>query len=262
MAATNANFKAGPADDVEVKQDNSVDYFKEEPLDSDGVPMDIDSLSGSSHSRHSSVPSLEHSLLQYATPTTPSNSPSPMQRPKLPARVTPILLSSSDTSNQQLRRRPGSTLVHRKTTSSHAMIAKATRAVGNAMTCEIKEMAQSSKEVKTSKITMQLNLFSQQMEYQRDRDQRLYEASRLANDNAKLSIVKQGELVTCLSELSTALTTGFQVRHAMRRASRVPIHCAPTADTPRPPNEDSEGDAATNLPMDSAIIEDYVKETH
>lgn len=49
--------------------------------------------------------------------------------------------------------------------SSHAMIVEETRAVGNAMTCEIKEMAHSSKEVETSKITIQLSLFSQQMKY-------------------------------------------------------------------------------------------------
>jgi len=41
------------------------------------------------------------------------------------------------------------------------------------------------------------------MDYQRDRDKRHYEAAkeatRQSNDNAKLSIVKQGELINCLS---------------------------------------------------------------
>lgn len=100
MVANDQNFKVGPPHDVDEEQSNFVDDFKEEPLDSHGGPVDIDSLSGNSHSRNSSVPSLEQFPSQYATLTNPSNSPSPMQRPRLPVKVIPILFSLSDTSDE------------------------------------------------------------------------------------------------------------------------------------------------------------------
>lgn len=44
---------------------------------------------------------------------------------------------------------------------------------------------------------IQLKLFAEQMEYQREKDRRVHE-------NAKLSIIKKGEVVECLSRLVAA----------------------------------------------------------
>ena len=57
-----------------------------------------------------------------------------------------------------------------------------------------------------SKIEVQLKLFSEAMAYQRDKDRRNYEMTLAANENARLSILKQGEMVNCLDQLSGVLS--------------------------------------------------------
>jgi hypothetical protein len=48
------------------------------------------------------------------------------------------------------------------------------------------------------------------MEYQREKDRRLYESSLIANENARLAIIKQGEVVSCLAQLSSVFIYGVK----------------------------------------------------
>ena len=58
---------------------------------------------------------------------------------------------------------------------------------------------------------VQLKLFSEQMEYQREKDRRTYENASAANENARLAILKQGEMVNCLAQLSNVLSKGLNM---------------------------------------------------
>jgi hypothetical protein len=88
-----------------------------------------------------------------------------------------------------------------KLLSSHNVIADATKASREVMAMQMMDMVATSRELEWSKIEVQLKLFSKQMEYQREKDRRLYESALLANENARLAIIKQGEVVSCLSQL-------------------------------------------------------------
>jgi hypothetical protein len=79
------------------------------------------------------------------------------------------------------------------------------------MATQMKDMAAASRDLERSKIEVQLKLFSEQMAYQREKDRRLYENAVIANENAKLSIMKQGEVVSCLQNLSNVLRMGMNV---------------------------------------------------
>ena len=57
-----------------------------------------------------------------------------------------------------------------------------------------------------SKLEVQLKLFTKQMTYQREKDHRLYANVVAANENARLSILKQGKMVNCLAHLSSVLS--------------------------------------------------------
>lgn len=81
--------------------------------------------------------------------------------------------------------------------SGHNLIADATRASGDVMASQMRDMAEASREIKRSKIEVQLKLFTEQMVYQREKDRRLYENVAIANENARLAIMKQGKVVSC-----------------------------------------------------------------
>jgi hypothetical protein len=123
----------------------------------------------------------------------------------------PMIISSSDTSEFSSRQRPGNTGVRRKSLSSHNVIAEATKASGEVMAMQMRDMAAASRDLKRSKIEVQLKLFSEQMDYQREKDRRLYESSLIANKNTRLAIIKQGEVVSCLAQLSSVLQMGLNV---------------------------------------------------
>lgn len=76
------------------------------------------------------------------------------------------------------------------------------------MTNQLRDIAEASRDIERSKMELQMKLFSEQMEYQRHRDQRLHDHARNIDDNAKLAILKQSEVVHCLSELTAEFTTG------------------------------------------------------
>jgi hypothetical protein len=73
------------------------------------------------------------------------------------------------------------------------------------------DMAKSSRKLEHNKIEVQLKLFKKQMAYQRKKLRRLYENSVIANENAHLAIVKQGEVVSCLAQVSSLLSKGLFV---------------------------------------------------
>ena len=65
------------------------------------------------------------------------------------------------------------------------------------------------------------------MDYQREKDRRLHESSCIANENAKLAIEKQGEVVKCLAQLSSVLSMGLQLPST--RAAGVESQSIPAA---------------------------------
>lgn len=79
------------------------------------------------------------------------------------------------------------------------------------MAVQMQEIASANREMERSKIEVQLKIFSEQMEYQREKDRRMYENAALANENARLAILKQGEMVGCLAQLSTVLSRGLSM---------------------------------------------------
>ena len=129
----------------------------------------------------------------------------------MPSEVHPHVISSPDTSQDAVHRRLGNTAVRRKNVSRHSVIAEATKATGAVMAAQIQEIADASRELERSKIEVQLKLFTKEMEYQREKDKCIYENAAIPNENARLAIMKQGEMVSCLSELSSVLNTGLSM---------------------------------------------------
>jgi hypothetical protein len=104
--------------------------------------------------------------------------------------ATSHIISSSDTSEYAPTRKVGSTGVKRKNLSTHHVIAEAAKSSGEFLAQQMKAMADASHELERRNIDVQLKLFAEQMEYQREKDRRLYESSRIAQENARLSIIK------------------------------------------------------------------------
>jgi hypothetical protein len=130
---------------------------------------------------------------------------------RVPWTVSPVVLSSSESGGSNARRYPGSTGVRRRTSSAHAALAEATKATGDVMVAQMQQMVGATRETESNRLEVQLKLFSEKMQYQREKDQRLYEQGLLASQNARLAIAKQGELVQCLSEISKVLSVGLMV---------------------------------------------------
>lgn len=146
------------------------------------------------------------------TPPT-GGSPSARAFTGIPPGVIPQVLSSSDNTYTG-QRRQGNTAVRRKSLNGHSVIAEATKATGAVMATQMQEIADASRELERSKIEVQLKLFTEQMAYQRDKDRRMYENASIANENARMAIMKQGEMVACLSQLSTVLGRGLTMANS------------------------------------------------
>lgn len=82
------------------------------------------------------------------------------------------------------------------------------------MAAQMHEIASANRDMERSKIEVQLKLFSEQMDYQREKDRRMYDNAAVANENARLAILKQGEMVNCLAQLSSVLSTGLTMSSA------------------------------------------------
>jgi hypothetical protein len=141
--------------------------------------------------------------------SAPPTGPRPGTR--LSPGVIPYFLSTSETSEFSNKRRPGNTAVRRKSMSGHNIITEATKASGEVMASQMCDMAESSRELERNKIEVQLKLFTEHMAYQREKDRRLYENAVIANENARLAILKQGEVVSCLAQVSSVLSKGLFV---------------------------------------------------
>lgn len=126
--------------------------------------------------------------------------------------MTPHVINSSNTGDLGDRGRPGNTAVRRKSISGHSIMAEATRATGNVMAGEMRAVAEVGRELERSKIQVQLNLFEKQMEYNRECDRRLHENAAVVNENAKLAIQKQGQVVQCLAHIAHVLRSGLTHR--------------------------------------------------
>ena len=141
---------------------------------------------------------LRRNFMPAGAAASPGNAGSPSSRPLdnagspsgrpfngVPAGIMPQVLSSSENSLSALNRRPGNTGVRRKNVSGHTVIAEATKTTGAVMATQMQTIAEASRELERSKIEVQLKLFSEQMEYQREKDRRMYEHAAAANENAR-----------------------------------------------------------------------------
>lgn len=207
LSQDDGNYRSQP---LPKDADDEVQVSEQEGED----PMDIATPVEASLPSRSTTP-MEQQVETSDTASVPSKpiklgARTGRQRPPLPAGVTPHVISSTDTSEVNPRRQLGNTAVKRKSLSGHTLIAEATRATGDVMAGQMKEMVEASRDLERSKIDVQLKLFSENMQYQREKDLRLHESSVLANQNAKLAIMKQGEVVQCLAQLTSVLSMGLR----------------------------------------------------
>jgi hypothetical protein len=100
--------------------------------------------------------------------------------------VTPHVISSSDTFGYAPTRKAGSTGVKQKNLFVHHVITDATKSSGELLAHQMKAMADINRELKYGKVDVQLKLFAEQMEYQCEKDRRLYKSSRIVHENARL----------------------------------------------------------------------------
>ena len=157
------------------------------------------------HSPHLTSPSP----CRATGPSLSTSTPNLWPPNGIPTGVTPQapqVISSSDTSEFTIKHQSGNTSVWRKNLTADNVIAEATKATGNVLAQHMQDIAESSRELERSKIEVQLKLFSEQMEYQREKDRRIYENALATNENARLSILKQGDMVNCLAHLSSVLS--------------------------------------------------------
>jgi len=107
--------------------------------------------------------------------------------------------------------------VKRKNITGPAVIAEATKSTGAVMASQMKNISEASLEV-------QVKLFLEQLSYQRERDLRLHET-------AKLTVIKQNEMVQCFRELIAVLAVGLAanppVPHLVQTGSTFPTASLP-----------------------------------
>jgi hypothetical protein len=125
-----------------------------------------------------------------------------------PLRGSTVLLS--DSSHSITKRKIANTAIRRKSSGGVTALVEVAKASGEAIATQMKGMATMTKETEANKLDVQLKLFSEQMTYQRERDMRIYEQSLLAAENARLVILKQGDIVLALANISNILSLGLR----------------------------------------------------
>lgn len=120
------------------------------------------------------------------------------------------------------------------------------------MTNQLRDIAEASRDIERSKMELQMKLFSEQMEYQRHRDQRLHDHARNIDDNAKLAILKQSEVVHCLSELTAEFTTGVHRSKAAATYAANTLQEERSLDTHDHHMPSSSGDATNPMQQGAA----------
>jgi len=86
----------------------------------------------------------------------------------------------------------------------------------------------------------------------------MYENAAIANENARLAIMKQGEMVSCLAQLSNVLSHGLTMSSGNAQARFQDLQRAPTDPTPAPtPNstEPTHAPAPTSTQPEEASTE-------
>ena len=144
-----------------------------------------------------------------------------------PPRGSTVLLS--DSSHSITKRKIATMAIRRKSSAGVSALVDVTKSSSEAIASQIAEMTSVTKETESNKLEVQLRLFSEKMAYQRERDMRIYEQSLLAADNARLAILKQGEIALALGNISSVLSLGLKGHIDPRRS----------ASTPDPNNESS-----------------------
>jgi hypothetical protein len=160
----------------------------------------------------------------------------------------PVCISSSDASEFSSKQRPWNSRVQRKSLLSHNVIAEATKASREVMAMQMRNMVEASRDLERSKIDVQLKLFSEQMEYQRKKDRRLYEPSIIANENACLAVIKQEKMVSCLAQLSNVLCMGLNV------SSKGDTFAIPHTVATAKASQQAKSSAATTTPATTSTI--------
>ena len=205
LSSNDRNYQVHESRQEDVDQDQS------EPEMEDAMDMPMQDLpNGTEDSSPLSSPQRMFSMpSRQAAPSTSTGTPSSRPKRGLPLGVTPQVISSSETSQCARKGRAKSTIVQYKNLSGHNVIAEATKATGIVMAQHMQDIAESSRDLKRSKIEVQLKLFTEKMCYQQEKDRRLHENALMANENTRLSILKQAEMVSCLANLSNVLSSSF-----------------------------------------------------
>ena len=133
---------------------------------------------------------------------------SPLYRGTSPPRGSTVILS--DSSHSITKRKIANTAIRRKSSAGVSALVEVAKSSSDAIATQMRELASVTKETESNKLEVQLRLFSEQMAYQRERDMRVYEQSLLAADNARLAILKQGEIVLALGNISSVLALGLR----------------------------------------------------
>lgn len=152
MSPHDKNFEVGPSASVLGQYSPSREMYDQDSVDSNGRPMDVGDTSNNTHSPVPVRVTLNRSASPRAAAASPARSRPAMPRSVLPAGMTPFVISSSDTADNGLQRRPGSTGVRRTSMSGHSLIVEATRAIGDALTAQMKDMATETNSLERSKL--------------------------------------------------------------------------------------------------------------
>ena len=267
LAGNDDNYRAQHIHQ-DIQDDNSNDQDIDDPMDMAAATTAHGTLGESTE--QNSPPCSPITSASNPGPTiraSPSTgTPLSRARPGVPAGIVPQIISSSYTSSYTLGRRPGDTAVKRKTLSGHIIIAEATKTSGVLMAKHMQDIADSSQALERSKIEVQLQLFSEQMAYQCEKDRHLYENAMQANENARLSFIKQGDIVNCLSHLSNMIgksLTGNKspdMRTSAHTGEPVPID-GPAQQKPTPTYGHPNADAPTTT-EENSMEEDAVAIVH
>ena len=183
----------------------NIDHVKR-VIDGRDPPTDCDPLEGSPI-RLIPPPSLSR---QGPNPLGGVGVPNatPLYRVTPPPRGSTVLLS--DSSHSITKRKIANTAIRRKSSGGVSALVEVAKSSSEAIATQMKEMASVTKETESNKLEVQLRLFLEQMAYQCERDMQVYEQSLLAADNARLAILKQGEIVLALGNISSVLALGLR----------------------------------------------------
>ena len=135
----------------------------------------------------------------------------------------------SDSNNSFSKRKTDNTGIRRKSLGNQSAVVEVTKASTEALTNQLKAMVSATKETESKKLEVQLKLFAEHMAYQRERDMRIYEQGLLTPENARLAIIKQGEVVNVLAGLSHILTLGLKVQ---KEVPSMDSTCTPSCEEP------------------------------